>query len=158
MEEKQRYHCQYHHITTHHHHYPMHNSYRARGGERKVGRMSFRNSAILSFMLIHFSTGNLYRGIPSRMQGLIASRMQGHITSRMQGLIISRMQGLITSHMQGLIASRIQGPKLPPACRALLPAACRALLPAVCRAYNKLAGGGNNIMKMMVLKIRIFVI
>ena len=49
--------------------------YRAKGGERKffagqrkVGRKSLRNSVILSFMLIHFSTENLSRGITSLMQ------------------------------------------------------------------------------------------
>ena len=34
----------------------------------KVGRKNFTNSVTLSFMLIHFLTGNLFRGITSRMQ------------------------------------------------------------------------------------------
>ena len=55
IEEKQKYHHSYHHDSP-----SPPNSYKARGGEREVGRKNIRNSVTLPFMLIHLSTGNLY--------------------------------------------------------------------------------------------------
>ena len=46
------------------------NSYRLSGWKRKVVMMNLRNSVKLSFILIYFSIGNLYRGITSHMKGL----------------------------------------------------------------------------------------